>query len=403
MKILMMAPHPFYQERGTPIAVDLLLKSLSQAGHKVDVITFPEGEDRLYPGINYHRVKPLGRVEGVRPGFSLKKIYLDIFVFLKFFSLMFRNRYDVVHAVEESVYMAMLVCPLYRIPYIYDMDSSMVTQLLDKAPVLGKVEGLLRFIESLPARYATVVVPCCDALVEDVKPYRVGKDKPTIALKDISLLDKSQKIPSSGINVQQYVSRGPVAGRDELGQSDKVTVSKKVLMYIGNLESYQGIDLMIEGFADACSKLSNLALVIVGGEQQHIDTYRLKSEALGVGGQVYFLGKQPVSDLYALMLQSDILLSPRTQGINTPMKVYSYLDSGVPVLATRLPTHTQVMTDKNTMLVEPSAASFGQGVQALVSDSELCLSLTNNAAEFVRKEHSWASFDQSVNYIYSLP
>lgn len=396
----MMAPHPFYQERGTPIAVDLLLKSLSQSGHTVDVITFPEGEDRVYPGVSYHRVKPIGNIEGVRPGFSIKKLYLDLFIFMKFFTLMFRRRYDVVHAVEESVYMAMLLCPLYRTPYIYDMDSSMVTQLIDKAPVLRKIEGFLRFIESLPARYAKVVVPCCDALANDVKPYRLNKDKPIIALKDISLLDKSQKTPSSGINIQEYVAQNSLKIRGDEVETAKAA-PQKVLMYIGNLETYQGIDLMIEGFAKACSRLNDLALVIVGGEEQHIDAYKLKAESLGLGEQVYFLGKQPVSDLYSLMLQSDILLSPRTQGINTPMKVYSYLDSGIPVLATRLPTHTQVMNDDNTMLVEPDATSFAQGVEDLLSDSALCFSLTSNAAEFVRKEHSWSSFELVVKRIYS--
>jgi len=398
----MMAPHPFYQERGTPIAVDLLLKSLSGAGHKVDVITFPEGQDRNYPGVTYHRVKPIGRIDGVRPGFSLKKLYLDLFVFLKFFSLMLKKRYDLVHAVEESVYFAMMICPFYRTPYIYDMDSSMVTQLIDKAPTLKKIERFLRFIESLPARYAKVVVPCCDALADDVAPYRIANHKPTITLKDISLLDKSQVEPSSGLNIQQHIASGRLSEGNSSATSGEQSRAQKVLMYIGNLESYQGIDLMIEGFAVAASKLNNIALVVVGGEQEHIEIYRAKAVDLNVADSVFFLGKQPVTDLYALMLQSDVLLSPRTQGINTPMKVYSYLDSGVPVLATRLPTHTQVMTDDNTMLVEPDAKDFARGIQVLVKDSDLSERLTKNAAEFVCAEHSWASFDQSVKHIYSL-
>lgn len=393
----MMAPHPFYQERGTPIAIDLLLKSLSQAGHTVDLITFPEGEDKLYPGIRYHRVKPIGRIEGVRPGFSIKKLYLDLFIFLKFLSLMFQHRYDVVHAVEESVYMAMLICPLFRTPYIYDMDSSMTTQLLDKSPVLRNIEGLLRFIESLPARYAKVVVPCCDALADDVKLYRLSKDKPTIALKDISLLDKSQETPSSGINIQQYIARLSQNESVREGDSDH-----KVLMYIGNLESYQGIDLMLEGFAQAYSELSNIALVVVGGEDQHIKAYQTRAAELGVASSVFFLGKQPVADLYALMRQADVLLSPRTQGVNTPMKVYSYLDSGVPVLATRLPTHTQVMSNANTMLVEPDALSFARGVKALINDHGRSQVLIKNAEDFVREFHSWTAFDETVKRIYAL-
>jgi hypothetical protein len=50
MNILLLAPHPFYQERGTPIAVDLLLRVLAERGEQVDVLTYHEGEDRAYPG-----------------------------------------------------------------------------------------------------------------------------------------------------------------------------------------------------------------------------------------------------------------------------------------------------------------------------------------------------------------
>ena len=35
MNILLLAPHPFYQERGTPIAVDLLLHGLGVLGRTV--------------------------------------------------------------------------------------------------------------------------------------------------------------------------------------------------------------------------------------------------------------------------------------------------------------------------------------------------------------------------------
>ena len=48
--------------------------------------------------------------------------------------------------------------------------------------------------------------------------------------------------------------------------------------------------------------------------------------------------------LASLLAQADVLVSPRTRGNNTPMKIYSYLDAGRAVLATDLPTHTQVLT-----------------------------------------------------------
>ena len=391
MKILFLAPHPFYQERGTPIAVDLLLRSLSAAGHEVDLITFNEGSDREHSGVTTYRIRPFGNIVGITPGFSLKKLYLDIFVFFRFLSLFFRKQYDVVHAVEESVYMAALICPLKRTPYIYDMDSSMVTQLVDRHQNLGMIEGLLRFIESIPARFADIVVPCCDALVEDIDRYRDRDRKPVFVLKDISLLDKHATAPSSGVDIRGLVS----ADRAKNGER------QKVVMYIGNLESYQGIDLMLEGFAAACNVSAALNLVIVGGEQQHIGQYRAKAEHLGVSSRVFFLGKQPVSDLYALMLQSDLLLSPRIQGVNTPMKVYSYLDSGVPVVATRLPTHTQVMTDDIARLVDATSEGIRDGIVGLIDNPAEYENLAKNALDFIRENHSFESFDRRVNEIYA--
>jgi glycosyltransferase involved in cell wall biosynthesis len=173
-------------------------------------------------------------------------------------------------------------------------------------------------------------------------------------------------------------------------------------MYIGNLESYQGIDLLLEGFSKAIHTSEELTLVIVGGEIEDIEKYRSKSVQLGVGNKVYFLGKQPVSDLYALMRQADILVSPRTQGINTPMKVYSYLDSNIPVLATRLPTHTQVMTDEHACLVEASAAGIAEGIDILVKNPELCQRLAKNARDLIEAEHSFSAFHEKVQQIYTL-
>ena len=55
------------------------------------------------------------------------------------------------------------------------------------------------------------------------------------------------------------------------------------------------------------------------------------------------------------LLAADVLVSPRLKGLNTPMKIYSYLDSGSAVLATRLRTHTQVLDDgTGPNLLEPA-------------------------------------------------
>ena len=142
MKVLFLAPQPFYQERGTPIAVKIALESLakklaqaSPPSPAIDVLCYAEGEDITIPGVRINRIWGLRILAGVRPGISVKKLLCDVIFLFATLLLVWRNRndqYSVLHAVEESVFIAWLVKKVWGIPYIYDMDSSMSLQVTEK-------------------------------------------------------------------------------------------------------------------------------------------------------------------------------------------------------------------------------------------------------------------------------
>jgi len=383
MKVLVMAPHPFYQERGTPIAVDLLLQALSERGDQVDLLTFHEGADRSYSGLRIERIQPWFSIGAIKPGFSFKKILCDVHMMGRYFYYMLTRKYDVVHAVEESSFMALMLCPLMRVPFIVDIDSSMTTQIVDKFSWLRPAERVLSYVESLPIRFAAVVVPVCDALANDVQKYRTEN---IIVLKDISLVQPQEDQVDS------------VSLRQELG----IDEDKIMLMYIGNLESYQGIDLLLKSFQVTLNEKAGCVLVVIGGSDSDIEKYRRLSNELGISDDVFIVGRRPVKNIGHYMSQADILVSPRIHGVNTPMKVYSYLDSGTAVLATNLPTHTQVMSNDIGVLAEPLEKEFSNGMVALVSDERLRTELASNAKSFIEKEHSYKAFKVRVNDIYAL-
>ena len=78
MKILVLAPHPFFQARGTPLAVRTVLEFLGARGHQVDVLTLHEGEDVVIPNCRIHRIPKLPGIRNVRAGFSFKKVVCDV-------------------------------------------------------------------------------------------------------------------------------------------------------------------------------------------------------------------------------------------------------------------------------------------------------------------------------------
>ena len=379
MKILLLAPHPFYQERGTPIAVDLLVRKLSDRGDQVDILTFHEGENKHYQNAKIHRINPIIGIKGITPGFSLKKLYCDLILFFKMISMLNKQPYDLIHAVEESATLAMFYKPFSKVPYIYDMDSVITEQLLEKSKKFKTIVPLVRFFEARTIKYSQAVVAVCQAIADYANRY---KHDNVYLLKDISLISNENNKDRVD-NLHSYVPADTPMG-----------------LYIGNLESYQGIDLLIEALSHCKKDNTQVCILIIGGKIEDVEHYTDKAKNLGIADRIKFLGPRPIADMGAYMNQADFLLSPRTKGINTPMKIYSYLGSGVPVLATALPTHTQVMTDAMAFLSAADAKAFANTINDLVSNPQLAMQKATTAKNFIKAHHSLEAFANQVDLIY---
>lgn len=379
MNILLLAPHPFYQERGTPIAVNLLLQALSGLGHSVDVLTYHEGEEVTVPGVTLHRIRRPPLARNVPPGPSLKKILCDTAMAPHALRLARERSYDLVHAVEESVYMAMAIQRRHGTPYLYDMDSSLARQIAEKFPFLRFMLPLMTRTERAAIRRALAVVPVCDALADIARAEGASK---VFLLRDISLLTPAT--PSDVDAVRTLIPPDP----------------RPCFMYIGNLERYQGADLMLDSFSAFLQSGGAGRLVIAGGKADDLRRYQDKVTRLGLAGTVQFLGPQPVRRMAALFERADILVSPRIRGNNTPMKVYSYLASGKAILATDLPTHTQVLTPQVALLAPAATQPFSAAMARLAADAGLRQRLGESAGQLARLAYSRESFKTAVAGLY---
>lgn len=190
MNILVLAPQPFFQERGTPIAVDLLVRSLCERGHTVDLLVFHEGKDVVYPGLTIHRTPAWACLNGVRPGLSFKKLVCDVLMFIKVIRLIRARRPDLVHAVEESGFMALAIRKLFGIPYVYDMDSSLPDQIVEKFPLMQPFKRLMWAMIRPVVYHAMLVAPVCEALASSIAPCEPTR---VVVLRDVSLLEDNRK------------------------------------------------------------------------------------------------------------------------------------------------------------------------------------------------------------------
>lgn len=97
---------------------------------------------------------------------------------------------------------------------------------------------------------------------------------------------------------------------------------------------------------------------------------------------------------------ASVLISPRLDGTSTPLKIYSYLHAEKPIVATSIPSHTQVLTPDTAMLVEPNKEAFAEGIIRVLRDPELAHRLGKNAHEYAKEKFNHQDYRAKVNQIY---
>lgn len=377
--VLVLAPHPFFINRGTPIDVQLVVQALSERGDaSVDMVVYPEGEDINLPKVSIYRVPFSSHIKNIRPGFSFKKLYVDFFMIFYAWKKVHSKRYSVIHAGEESVFIAMLMKLIYKVPYIYDIDSSIAQQMVEKSPGLKPFAKLFNWFESKAMKGAIANAPVCHALRELCEKNNSSK---TFTLHDISQL-KNPGLAPTGLVRKEINSDG------------------LILLYCGNLEVYQGVDLLVESFPYVVKEDVDVELVIIGGTAEDIDFYQQKAKDLGVENRVHFLGPRPFEQLDSYLADAEILVAPRVKGVNTPMKIFPYMHSGKPVLLTKLYTHTQIVTDEEAYLADANPKDFGAGIVELAKNPELREKLGKNGREFVEKNHVYTAHKKRIDELY---
>ena len=102
-----------------------------------------------------------------------------------------------------------------------------------------------------------------------------------------------------------------------------------------------------------------------------------------------FAGERPASEIPDYLLTSDVVVSPRSRGTNTPLKIYQYLRSGRPIVATRLLTHTQVLDDQVAVLTAPTPRDFADGILAVIDDRARGRAIGERARRLAETKYSY--------------
>src|SRR5437764_12418002 len=116
VRILMIAPEPFFEPRGTPFSEFHRIRALTALGHEIDLVTYPFGRDVSMPRLRIFRCLRLPFVRDVGIGPSLTKVPLDAMLTLAVLRRALTGRYDAIHSHEEGAAIGVVLAMRLRIP-----------------------------------------------------------------------------------------------------------------------------------------------------------------------------------------------------------------------------------------------------------------------------------------------
>jgi hypothetical protein len=183
MKILMIAPEPFFTPRGTPFSIRGRIQALSALGHSIDLVTYHIGDNVALPGLCIYRTPRISLIHRVATGPSLTKLLLDFLLFGVALLRILRDRYDVIHTHEEAGLIGAILASLTGAQHVYDMHSSLPQQFKNfKAFNYSPIVKLFEILERFVIRRAHAVIAICPELSAHVAS--IDKERPCFLIEN---------------------------------------------------------------------------------------------------------------------------------------------------------------------------------------------------------------------------
>lgn len=181
-----------------------------------------------------------------------------------------------------------------------------------------------------------------------------------------------------------------------------------VLLYIGTLADWQGLDVVIKALPRILEKHPVQLRVVGRGRSRQRKLLAKHIRKLGVEGNVIIQPAVPHHEVPAVIAESDICLAPLglndrnvTQGA-CPIKVLEYMASSRPLIASNMPIVRElVREDVDALLFSPNdAEDLARQVLALLHDDELAKRLADSATERALTKFTWHEAQKKLVKVY---
>jgi glycosyltransferase involved in cell wall biosynthesis len=378
----MIAPTPFFADRGCHVRILGEVRSLQAAGCEVTVCTYHHGRD--IEGVRTERIPSLPGYRKLSAGPSNAKYVADPLLLIRSLGVALREPPDVIHAhLHEGALIGRFIRAATDAPLVFDYQGSLTDELsahgyLERSRPAGRLfEGLEGWIDS----GADVVVAssgrAAAALQTRMQPERVR-----------TVLD--------GVDTAEFK---PLIGDEKIAVRGRFGISPDSILavYVGVLADYQGIDLLLDSLGPVLADCPKLQVLLAGYPEEE---YRSRAWDLGLADRVLFTGKVPFEDTRTLTASADIGLTPKLSASEGNLKVYNYLACGLPVVAFENPVNREILGDLGVYAPLGDGAGFAEALGRLSDDEARRIDLGRKGRQRAETDLSWDRAAERLIEIY---
>ncbi len=375
MKILYIAHIRLPTERAHGIQIMKMCSAFAQSGNNVELV-IPKRFNHLKedPFVYYGEGKKFNITKVFSFDFDLGKLgrikfwlqYLSFIISSIFY--VFKKKPDIVYVREIVLAFAMT---LFGIKVIFEDHELPKSSLFVYGAFLRKIKRKVIVAHNLEAVY---------------EQLHVKKD--------------SYITIPNGVDIGEFVR----LERDRsVFKQFGLKENTQVVLYVGHFYTWKGVYTLL----DSVNKISeNATLVLVGGTVENMDDINKYISENNIE-RVVVRGFSPHKKVIQFIKSADVLVLPNTAKekrsamYTTPIKLFEYMASGVPVVASDLPSFSKYLKDnENSLLFEPdNPKSLAEKVNTLLENHSMGEKLSNKAYSEVH-EFTWQKrVEKILNFV----
>ena len=380
-RVLMIAPTPFFADRGGHVRIYEEVRALQALGRQVEICTYHLGRDR--PGLTTHRTLRIPWYNKLSAGPSWHKLYIDVLLLFKTWQVARAFKPDILHGhLHEGAAIGWAIGRWLGVPVVGDFQGSLSGEL--KAHDFIPSRGLLyRFVannERRIDRLPDVAIASCSDVANELREH--------FGVRDVL-------VAMDGVDTAAFRPDVEVGELQAL-----VPPGRRAVVYLGLLTPYQGVDHLLQAIPAVIERVPQAYFLVMG--YPNVRQYENKARELGIAGHVRFPGRIDYDQAARYLALGEVAVGPKLSETESNGKLYNYMACALPTVAFDTPVSREILGDLGVYVPRGDVAGLAGAIAELLENPERGRRLGQELRRRVEERFSWQNTARQVVKAHEL-